>query len=143
MVAAAQSGGLVVASDLDARRKAGELVRDNLVKPHRRLAAAQEQVIEVLRECRVTGVSCIREAFGGPARYAVTYRKSDCLGLDDGDNPLPYCNLSHRQILDVGSPISICVNYATENIDVSHLGDYSQISRVEPVLEVEVVWYLP
>jgi hypothetical protein len=143
MAAAAQSGGIAFASDTAKRQKAGEWIRDNIIKPHRRLCEAQQQVIDVLRDCRVIGVGRTERPYGGPTQYAITYRQKAANGLDDGDKPLPYCNLSHHQILDVGSPVSITVNYAAQNIDVSHLGSYQSLSVVDPILEVEVVWLLP
>lgn len=143
MVAAAQSGGLVVASDEAERRRVGEWVRDNVLKPQRRLHDAQQAVIDVLRDCRVTQIARRDRAFGGPPEWVITYRQGDGVGINDADKPLPCCHLSHKQILDTGSPVSITVNYIAETLDISSLGNWGMLSREEPILEVEVVWYLP
>jgi len=136
MAAAAQSGGIVVA----APQKAMPVVAPIR---SRRLSDAQQQVIDILRECRVVGVGRTGGCLDGPTRYTITYRQRAAVGLDDGDEPLPYCNLSHHQILDVGSPLSITANYIGSMVDVSHLGQPWRPASYEPVLEVEVIWYLP
>ena len=79
----------------------------------------------------------------GPTHWKITYRQGRGGDLKDGDNPLPYCNLSHRQILDCGAPVSMTATYQAEAINVSHLGQPWRPASYEPILEVEVVWYLP
>lgn len=130
MAAAAKSGGIVVAAPAVAPIRS------------RRLSDAQQQVIDILRECRVMRVGRT-DCLDGPPRYTITYRQRVSTGLDDGDKPLPFCNLSHNQILDVGSPLSITANYIGSMVDVSHLGQPWRPASYEPILEVEVVWYLP
>ncbi len=122
MAAAAKSGGIVVAAPAVAPIRS------------RRLSDAQQQVIDILRECRVVGVGRTGGCLDGPTRYTITYRQRAAVGLDDGDEPLPYCNLSHHQILDVGSPVSIVVQ------DIGLMAESPHIGRI---LEVEVIWYLP
>ena len=122
MAAAAKSGGIVVAAPAVAPIRS------------RRLPDAQQQVIDILRECRVVGVGRTGGCLDGPTRYTITYRQRAAVGLDDGDEPLPYCNLSHHQILDVGSPVSIVVQ------DIGLMAESPHIGRI---LEVEVIWYLP
>ena len=127
MAAAAKSGGIVVA----APQKALPGVAPSR---SRRLSDVQQQVIDILRECRVVGVGRTGGCLDGPTRYTITYRQRAAVGLDDGDEPLPYCNLSHHQILDVGSPASIAVQ------DIGLMAGSPHIGRI---LEVEVIWYLP
>ena len=126
MAAAAKSGGIVVA----APQKSLPGVAPSR---SRRLSDAQQQVIDILRECRVMCVGRT-DCLDGPPRYTITYRQRVSTGLDDGDKPLPFCNLSHHQILDVGSPVSITVQ------DIGLMAESPHIGRI---LEVEVVWYLP
>lgn len=133
MAAAAQSGGLITAVSA-ATAPAGAVRR-------RRLSDVQEQLIDCLRECRVVGIEQ-QMTWNGPTHWKITYRQGRGGDLKSGDKPLPYCNLSHHQILDTGAPVSITATYQAETIDVSHLGEY-KFDKVEPVLEVEVVWLLP
>ena len=130
MAAAAKSGGLITtvsAAPVAVRRQ--------------RLSDVQEQLIACLRECRVVGVEQ-QMTWNGPTHWKITYRQGSGSDLKSGDTPLPYCHLSHNQILDRGAPVSMTATYQAETIDVSHLGEY-RLDKVEPILEVEVVWLLP
>lgn len=134
MAAAAQSGRLVSAAPLplnEARR---------LARP--RLDEAQEQVIRLLRKCRVINIEQ-QMTVCGPTHWRITYRKGSGGGLNDGDKPLPMCNLSHSKILDCGVPVSMVVSLVSDNPPSLHLGQLAPSPFKDPAFEVEVVWLLP
>ena len=147
MVAAAQSGGIVVADEAAKRQRVGELVRDNVLKPHRRLSDAQQQLIELLRECKPIECGVSHYIDGRPPKYSITYRQRAAAGIVEADEPLPYCNRTHQQILDTGSPVSMEVWMEANNLDVVFpyaIPPREETFRIEkPEAYAKVEWYLP
>lgn len=140
MVAASQSGGIVAALPAGGITTAGLPVR-------RRLSDEQRRLIELLRECKPIECSVSHFADGRPPLYSITYRQRASSGIVEADEPLPYCNYTHQQILDAGSPVSMSVWMEENAIDCTF--PYSTPPRAEiyRIDEAEaraiVEWYLP
>jgi len=140
MVAAAQSGGIVVAAPQKALpgvpRRAG-----------RGLSKEQQQLIELLRECKPIECGVSHYADGRPPKYSITYRQRAAAGIVEADEPLPYCNRTHQQILDTGSPVSMEVWMEANNLDVVFpyaIPPREETFRIEkPEAYAKVEWYLP
>lgn len=104
----------------------------------RRLTGEQQMLIDLLGDCRI--VSAERhDSLHGPSEYVIRYRRDDGVGLND--IIVPFCKYTHREILEKGYPKSMSYSM-TANIRSQHLGD-TEFRVKEPVMEIEVVWYLP